>query len=800
MAKNPIVTPQSNLPELMFSALSHQQAGKLVEAESLYRKALTINPDEPDCLHMLAVVLHQLFRNSEASWLIRKAGNLSDWQLPGILRNFGLILGARLAARNEAKINKLRSQYDAWLSTLESVQATSNTPLVSVVVPSYNHSLYIKETLCSVFNQTYPNIELIVIDDGSTDGSPEIIRKVLLESPFPVRSFFRENKGAHHTLNEGITLANGVYINPLNSDDIFEPTRVSDMVSHIVNHGYSWGFSKCNCMDARGNIINYSENPSSRHFAEVEDIIRASDTVGSALLSTFNPVVSTGNLFFSKELFLRLTGFFDFRSNHDWDFCLRALWLAEPCFVPKTLYRYRLHGNNTIRESTDRNQSEADVIFLNYYERALSQMSPENPFAPSSTTTGLEFIARSLSMGQGTALTPGILTHLDDEANRLDALSVQRTDVPSNDGLNIVGYFRGDFGLAESVRALAKTCQAGQIRASFRDANVNLGSRQSNRTFDDLLSEEMPYRHTLFYMNPDLLMPVWHRMKDRNELRNRYVTGYWYWEIDSFPNNWRAALDLVDEIWVATDFVKNLIERATDKPVIKIPHAISVSLSRPYHRAEFSLPEDKFLFLFNFDFSSFAERKNPSAAIAAFKQAFPKENDRVGLIIKCSQGYKYPEELSLLQEISQNDPRIIVLDQLLSREAAYGLQSVCDAYISLHRSEGLGLGMAECMAQGKPVIATAYSGNLEFMSTDNSCLVDYKLIPVKPGEFIDYEPGWVWADASIDHAASYMRKLVDDREFTKMIGEMAKLDIADRFSNEAVSNAIRSRIAQINIL
>lgn len=104
----------------------------------------------------------------------------------------------------------------------------------------------------------------------------------------------------------------------------------------------------------------------------------------------------------------------------------------------------------------------------------------------------------------------------------------------------------------------------------------------------------------------------------------------------------------------------------------------------------------------------------------------------MGLVIKCHHGYRHIETLNLLQKLAEQDARITILDCLLSPEEVFGLQSVCDAYVSLHRSEGFGLGMAECMALGKPVIGTGYSGNSEFMNSENSCLVDYNLIPVKP--------------------------------------------------------------------
>lgn len=779
---------------IMAQALAAQRNGDLTAAAARYREALDLAPDQPDCLHMLGVALYSLSRYREAAQLIRKAGDLTGWRLPGIAHNFGLVLGARLACRNSGLGAGLRREYDRWLAEREQAQRPDYAPLVSIPIPSHNHAAYVGRALDSVFAQTYPRLELIVIDDGSTDGSPDLILDKLRDCPFPHRFLVRANRGAHHTLNEAVRLARGEFINPLNSDDLFDPSRIARMVEAIAQRGYEWGFALCACIDEAGRTIAPHPGRLAGRLAEAEDMVRSADTVGSALLADFNPAVSSGNLFFSRALFDRLSGFRHFKSAHDWDYCLRALWLAEPGFVPQPLYRYRWHRANTIRESPARNLSETIRVTADYHALALHQR-PVNRFAPSRATMGLDYLARNLAAGHGAALAPATLKELDDEVTMMDQLAARKNGRARDAGLNVVGFFRGDFGLAESARALAETCRVGGITATFRDPDIPLGSRQSNRSMDALLSDDMPFSNTLFYLNPDQIRAIWHRYTDRGELEGQRLIGYWYWEIDAFPEKWRYALDLVDEIWVATDFVGNVMRRATDRPVTKIPHAIDIVLPRTYLRAEFSLPEDKFLFLFTFDFGSYAERKNPAAVIRAFQRAFPKTADNVGLVIKCAQGYKYPEKLAVLREYAAEDPRILLLDRLLSREAAYGLQSVCDAYVSLHRSEGLGLGMAECMAQGKPVIATAYSGNLEFMTADNSCLVDYSLIPVRRGDYIDYEPGWHWADADIDHAAYYMRRLLEDPVYRTRLSRRAKADMAARYGHEAVARALRGRLS-----
>ena len=775
----------------MYIALGHHKAGRLQQAEMLYRKVLESDENNPDVLHMLGVVLYTQGSFVESLALVKKAIELSNWSLPGIRRNLGLVLGALLSGKDGVKAARLRVTYDAWQLERGSGKKAVR-PLVSIVIPSYNHAQYIGDTLASVFRQSYRHIELIVIDDGSEDGSPELIRKALSDCPFPNKFIARDNLGAHVTINEGVRLSTGEYINVLNSDDCFEITRIAEMVNAVAGVGADWGFSAVSCMGADGAILPINADARVAWIIGVADEIRQSDTIGAAFLGENNVSVSTGNLFFSRTLFERLAGFSNCRYNHDWDFCLRALWLSEPFFVPLELYRYRLHGHNTILESNNKPRLEANRIIANYHLVAAAQ-KPDNPFAPSRHTLGLRYFSNFLSLGGGETFPANILLELINELGASDTPE-QGNLLPN--GLNIVGYFRGEFGLGVAVRTLAQACLANDVPVCLRDVGLELSSRQAERSMDAYLADEMRYQKTLVYMNPDMLETVWRKF-GQQEFKNQYVIGFWYWELERIPEKWRYAFDLVDEIWVASDFVRASVAAATDKPVIKIPHSINVHLLRPYQRAEFGLPMERFLFLCTFDFNSFVSRKNPEAAIRSFQKAFPSAHEQVMLVVKCSNGHKHPEKFAALHQLIASDPRIMVLDALLERDAMYGLQSVCDAYISLHRSEGLGLGMAECMALEKPVIATAYSGNLEFMTQSNSCLVNYRLIPLLPGEYIDYEDGWFWADADTEHAAYYMRKIFEDSEFSAGIARQGKIDIETRFSDPVMIAAVRKRLAEL---
>jgi glycosyltransferase involved in cell wall biosynthesis len=279
-------------------------------------------------------------------------------------------------------------------------------------------------------------------------------------------------------------------------------------------------------------------------------------------------------------------------------------------------------------------------------------------------------------------------------------------------------------------------------------------------------------------------------------MSGRYNVGFWFWELARFPEAWRGAIDLVDEIWVATDFVRDSVAADTEKPVRTIGVAVDATPSRPYSRAKFGIPDDTFTFLFSFDFASYVARKNPYAVVTAFRRAFPERGEQVSLVLKTINGHRNRDGLAALQAVAAGDARVRVLDGHLTRDEVFGLESAADCFVSLHRSEGFGLGLAESMSLGKPVIGTGYSGNLEFMNSGNSCLVGYKLIDVGQAEY-PHAQGQVWADPDVDHAAYFMRRLVDDPTFASGLGRRARADIAQDFSAEAVGARMAGELRRI---
>jgi glycosyltransferase involved in cell wall biosynthesis len=355
-------------------------------------------------------------------------------------------------------------------------------------------------------------------------------------------------------------------------------------------------------------------------------------------------------------------------------------------------------------------------------------------------------------------------------------------DLPK--GVNIIGFIKGQLGLGELARGVGAAIGTTQLDVAFYDyskvLNHGVGDRQVQSAANNL------YNINISCLSQDSLMLLYKEVGE-SFFRGRYNINYVSWELETYPDSWLPALSLSNEVWALSDFVADSVRKKTTLPVFTMPIPIDFVVPNKYGHKHFSLPEEKFLFLFSFDMSSSTHRKNPQMVIKAFQQAFSKSNDNTGLVIKLSRIKGRPEFErmfgSLMGDI-RGDKRIYIIDKVLGREEVLDLINVCDSYVSLHRSEGFGMGMAEAMKMGKPVIATNYSGNLQFMNKENSCLVDYKLVPVKRGEYIYYK-GQAWAEPDMEHAASYMKKLVSDSAYRKKIGKNAKAYM-DKYYNHRV--------------
>jgi len=365
-------------------------------------------------------------------------------------------------------------------------------------------------------------------------------------------------------------------------------------------------------------------------------------------------------------------------------------------------------------------------------------------------------------------------------------------------GVNVFAYARGQSGLGESARLYVRALLAEGYPVAVHNIDIDIPHGMDDTSLDEHIGTDTPHGVNLVFVNPDYLDDAIASI-GRERLGGRYTMACWFWELEKFPEEWMPALKIVDEIMVSSSFIGEVIRSITDKPILHVPLPVDEVDDSGLTRADFGLEDDAFIFLNSFDFNSFLTRKNPFAVIEAFRRAFTDDKANVRLLIKSSNGHRHPDKLRELLNVAAGDRRILVRDEVIDRSDVHALQRCADAYVSLHRAEGFGLGLAECMRQGKPVIATAWSGNMEFMTPDNSCLVDYRLVPVGEGEYLHHK-GQRWADPDIDHAAAYMRRLVEDREFATGIGMQAASDIRDRLSPHSAAQRLIQRLQVLSLL
>lgn len=368
--------------------------------------------------------------------------------------------------------------------------------------------------------------------------------------------------------------------------------------------------------------------------------------------------------------------------------------------------------------------------------------------------------------------------------------------------MNVVGYFRSELGVGEAARQVIAALSTAGVPALPLHGRTIPPNRQGH-SFTYLDHTAARYPVNLICMNADAL-PEFAEQAGPAFFADRYSIGLWFWEVTKPPpHGWRASFQHLDEVWVPTHHVADAVAPVSPIPVTKITLPTELPQLTPVARAALGVPEG-FVFLFSFDYLSVFRRKNPLAVVEAFKRAF-EPGVGASLVLKCINGEHDPANHARLVTAIVEHPDIHLIDAYLSPSEKDALTAISDCYVSLHRSEGFGLTMAEAMYRGKPVIATGYSGNLDFMTDANSYLVDWELVPIGPGAD-PYSADGVWADPSVEHAARLMREVYDDPASSSARGERAAADIrrthsavtagalmADRLRTVSVRRQMRSR-------
>lgn len=380
-------------------------------------------------------------------------------------------------------------------------------------------------------------------------------------------------------------------------------------------------------------------------------------------------------------------------------------------------------------------------------------------------------------------------------------------------GVNIIGWHGGQF----SIGITSNKLYAAATEAKIATNAIQLPSPGGGKKFahPSLLGYELTRSPTeivnIIAVNADY---TYYALKDISSIvrDNKYNIGYWAWELEIFPQLWMKALQEYDEIWCPSAFVKKSIKSSsgydgTPVKVLPLPllhdeahHSSAASASLPYELKSVESETKPFTFLIVFDFQSYMERKNPLAAIRAFLEAFPASSDPTGqhrLVVKSHSGTA--AEMEEMKTEAQNDPRIVFISRILSDAENIALHNYQDCYVSLHRSEGYGLNILESMGAGIPVIATNYSGNVEFFESAPSYLeqchfpVPFKLLKLKEAVG-PYEAGNHWADPDHDYVVKAMRKVSKNKCKTQH-GELISKLVYGRFGEAAVGRKMQSLLS-----
>ncbi|WP_134338285.1 glycosyltransferase [Flavobacterium psychrophilum] len=363
-------------------------------------------------------------------------------------------------------------------------------------------------------------------------------------------------------------------------------------------------------------------------------------------------------------------------------------------------------------------------------------------------------------------------------------------------GVNVFGYINGEFGLGEAVRLLIKAMQNVDIPVALINLDIKTNHRHEDKTFENF-TKEAPYSINLVLLGPgEASLPLTY-FEDSGLFKNKYNIYYLNWESEYFPQEYVDNISFFDEIWVPAKYCQNVISKVTNIPVTVIHYPIEIVIPDTIdEEAENFYNKSSFNFLFIFDYNSTLERKNPINLIKAFKKAFDKNDKSVSLTIKTSRATRFAKEKSKLLDEIDGYENIHIVEKIFEKDTLHNIIKGCDSYVSLHRSEGFGLTMAEAMFFGKPVIATGYSGNLDFMNSENSFLVDYKTCTVN-SKIINYDKNTIWSNPDFEHMAELMKKVKENSDTIKAIAKKGNETILHDFSTSKIGNQIKHRVELI---
>jgi len=691
-----------------------------------------------------------------------------------------------------------------------------SAPKVSVCIDVYNYEAFLPEAIESVLRQKFTGFEVIVVDDCSKDSSFEIAHSYAAKDNRVIALRNPANLGMIGNRNACLRPAKGEYVKVLHADDFLSSDDTLGKMVAVLDSNPGASLVSCAMQ-----FVDTSLQKLQRwSYFEDRTPVTGTTVITRSLRERRNLIGGPSATMFRRARGLR--GFDEsFFHSADWEMWLHLLEQGCFCYINESLVSYRKH---------DDQQTEKDKLTLTQYEDQLGILDRylDRPYArlPKLTKNYLrykaisDFAKRSKRLGlpAGDALVqkygafkfkasaPMFAVYRQFlQQQRFTERNLLRSS-PQNaspkalekhaPGINVAGFFKGIYGVGDTSRFFHRAFSGTKLPVAF----INIQSRNHKNTDESMegFSNQNPYSINFATFSFDYARRFARDM-GTGFFKNRYNIGLWYWELEKLPARWHPAFDYYDEIWVNTTFCQQSIAEVSPIPVTRIDYPFyQPEQSANPDREGFGFKKDAWLFLFNFDFHSVLKRKNPDGLISAFKQAFDPQKDRDAmLVLKSINAHRYPAEAEELKRAAEG-LNVVWINDHLDGPRMKQLFATIDCYISLHRSEGLGLGMAQAMSFEKPVIATGYSGNLDFTTPENSLLVKYSLAELDR-DYGVYEKGNFWAEPDTAHAATQMRWAYEHREDAARLGRRAKTDL-DRIMNpETAIKQMRSRLAQIDV-
>jgi GT2 family glycosyltransferase len=368
----------------------------------------------------------------------------------------------------------------------------------------------------------------------------------------------------------------------------------------------------------------------------------------------------------------------------------------------------------------------------------------------------------------------------------------------------LIGYIDAQLGIGQSLRGLAFAMAEAGTPFGIYPFGLGVEGRRSIPTMPERYDEVTPHDVNIIEVSPAELPRVFGHVSE-DHFDGSYNILRTYWELAKGPVAWRQnhGMDRIDEIWAPNAFCATAFRDFFDGPIVIVPPCLGIADPLPNltqdGRNRFGLDPDVFYFMFSFDYYSFPDRKNPLGVIRAFRTAFPEFDRPVGLVVKATSDEKhFPAIKKEILSAARADGRIAIIDTSLSRQDMLSLMASIDCYVSLHRSEGFGLGMAEAMALEKPVIATDYSASCEFVTESTGYPIPFTLMPVRPHEYVHSE-GQVWADPDEDACAAAMRNVIDNPDQAASRAKAGRAFVDCRYGARNVGRLAAERLEDIRL-